>query len=63
MSWLYSEWTWTSVCMLLSMSLIYRFAMSREPVAWRASIAGGVASAVLALSFLILLLPRLDYKS
>lgn len=49
MSWLYSEWTWTSVCMLLSMSLIYRFAMSREPVAWRASIAGGVASAVLAL--------------
>ena len=49
LSWLYSEWTWTSVCMLLSMSLIYRFAMSREPVAWRASIAGGVASAVLAL--------------
>ena len=35
--WLYSEWTWTSVCMLLSMSLIYRFAMSREPVAWRAA--------------------------
>ena len=49
LSWLYSEWTWTSVCMLLAMSLIYRFAMSREPVAWRASIAGGVASAVLAL--------------
>jgi membrane protein len=49
LSWLYSEWTWTSVCMLLAMSLIYRFAMSREPVAWRASIVGGVASAVLAL--------------
>jgi len=49
LSWLYSEWTWTSVCMLLAMSLIYRFAMSREPVAWRASIAGGFASAVLAL--------------
>ncbi len=49
LSWLYSEWTWTSVCMLLAMSLIYRFAMSREPVAWRASIVGGLASAVLAL--------------
>jgi membrane protein len=49
LNWLYSEWTWTSICMLLAMSLIYRFAMSREPVAWRASIAGGVASAVLAL--------------
>lgn len=49
LSWLYSEWTWTSVCMLLAMSLIYRYAMSRDPVAWRASIAGGAASAVLAL--------------
>ena len=49
--WLFSEWTWTSVGLVLAMTLIYRFAMSREPVAWRASIAGGVASAVLGLLF------------
>ena len=44
-SWLFSEWTWTSVGLVLAMSLIYRYAMSREPVAWRASLAGGVAAA------------------
>lgn len=43
--WLYSEWTWTSVGLALALTLIYRFAMSREPVAWRASIAGGAAAA------------------
>ena len=50
-SWLFSEWTWTSICLVLAMTLIYRFAMAREPVAWRASLAGGVASAVLGLCF------------
>ncbi|HRD45853.1 MAG TPA: YihY/virulence factor BrkB family protein [Caulobacter sp.] len=50
-SWLFSEWTWTSVGLVLAMSLIYRYAMSREPVAWRASLAGGVAAAVLGLCF------------
>ncbi len=49
LGWLYSEWTWTSVGMVLAMTMVYRFAMAREPVAWRASIAGGAASAVLAL--------------
>jgi membrane protein len=48
-SWLYSEWTWASVGMTLGMSLIYRWAMSRRPVAWRASILGGAAAAVLCL--------------
>lgn len=47
--WLYSEWTWTSVGLGLALTLIYRFAMSREPVAWRASIAGGVAAALIGL--------------
>lgn len=42
--WLYSEWTWTSVGMALALTLIYRYAMSREPVAWRASFAGGIAA-------------------
>lgn len=48
-SWLYSEWTWTSASLTLAMSLIYRFAMSSSPVAWRASIAGGVCAAFMCL--------------
>lgn len=48
-SWLYSEWTWTSVGLTLALSLIYRFAMSSEPVAWRASILGGFVAAWLCL--------------
>lgn len=45
--WLYSEWTWASVGMTLGMALIYRWAMSREPVEWRASLLGGAAAAAL----------------
>ena len=45
--WLYSEWTWTSLGMTLAMTLIFRYAMSREAVAWRASIIGGAAAAAL----------------
>jgi membrane protein len=48
-SWLYSEWTWASVAMTLGMSLIYRWAMSRRPVDWRASLMGGLSAAVLCL--------------
>jgi membrane protein len=48
-SWLYSEWTWTSVGLTLALSLIYRFAMSSSPVAWRASIVGGLGAAFLCL--------------
>nr|WP_249778078.1 YihY/virulence factor BrkB family protein [Phenylobacterium glaciei] len=47
--WLFSEWTWASFGITLAMSLIYRFAMSSRPVAWRASITGGVAAALLCL--------------
>ena len=47
--WLFSEWTWATLGITLSMSLIYRFAMSSQPVRWLASIAGGVAAAVLCL--------------
>ena len=43
--WLYSEWTWASVGMTLAMSLVYRWAMSREPVDWRASLLGGASAA------------------
>lgn len=44
---LMSEWTWTSAGLLLGMTLIYRYAMSRDPVAWRASVIGGAAASVL----------------
>jgi membrane protein len=47
--WLYSEWTWASIGMTLGMALIYRWAMSREPVDWRASILGGATAAALCL--------------
>jgi membrane protein len=48
-SWLYSEWTWSSALMTLGMALIYRWAMSRRPVNWRASLMGGLSAAVLCL--------------
>jgi membrane protein len=48
-SWLLSEWTWTSAGLTLGLALIYRFAMSRRPVAWTASMLGGAAAAALCL--------------
>jgi len=48
-SWLLSEWTWASAGLTLGLALIYRFAMSRRPVVWRASVIGGAAAAVLCL--------------
>lgn len=48
-SWLYSEWTWSSAVLTLGMGLIYRWAMSRRPVDWRASLLGGATAAVLCL--------------
>jgi membrane protein len=41
-SWIQSEWTWASLGLMVGMTLIYRYAMSRAPVGWRASMAGGV---------------------
>jgi membrane protein len=43
--WLYSEWTWGSAGMMLGMTLIYRWAMSSEPVVWVASMLGAAAAA------------------
>jgi membrane protein len=45
--WLYSEWTWASAGMAFTMTLIYRWAMSRDPVDWRASVLGGLAASAL----------------
>ena len=47
--WLYSEWTWVSASLTLGLALIYRWAMSRRPVKWRASLLGGFSAAVLCL--------------
>jgi membrane protein len=48
--WFYSEWTWASLGVSLGMTLIYRFAMSTEPVDWRGAVVGGAAAAVLTLA-------------
>lgn len=48
-SWLLSEWTWASAAMSVGLSCVYRWAMSRRPVAWRASALGGATAAVLCL--------------
>ena len=47
--WFYSEWTWASIGLTLGLTLIYRYAMSRRPIAWRPSIAGGLMAAALSL--------------
>lgn len=47
--WLFSEWTWASLGVTVAMGLIYRYAMSRKPVAWTASMAGGAVAAGLCL--------------
>src|SRR5204862_4454221 len=46
-NWLFSEWTWTSIGLTFGLTLIYRYAMSREPVAWRASVMGGIVAALM----------------
>lgn len=48
-SWLFSEWTWASAGLSLGLTFIYRFAMSRRPVVWRASVLGGLVAAALCL--------------
>jgi membrane protein len=48
-SWLFSEWTWTSAALVVGLAFIYRFAMASRPVAWSASAAGGLAAAALCL--------------
>jgi membrane protein len=48
-SWIFSEWTWASIGMVMGLTLTYRFAMGSNPVPWRASVAGGVVASVLTL--------------
>lgn len=46
-SWIFSEWTWASLGLTFGLTLIYRYAMSRTPVGWRASIVGGGVAALM----------------
>jgi len=45
-----NEWTWAIVGLSIGLTLIYRYAMSSEPVSWRLSAVGGVAAAALSLA-------------
>ena len=46
-NWVFSEWTWASFGLTLGLMLIYRYAMSRTPVGWRASALGGAVAALM----------------
>lgn len=48
--WLFSEWTWASIGLVLGLTLLYRFAMSSRPVIWSASAVGGLMAAALSLA-------------
>jgi membrane protein len=48
-SWIFSEWTWSSIGLVLGLTLTYRYAMASKPVLWRACFAGGLTAAVLTL--------------
>ena len=48
-SWIFSEWTWASLGLIVGLALTYRFAMGSTPVPWRASVAGGVIASALVL--------------
>lgn len=48
-AWWASEWTWSSLGLTLGLTLVYRYAMSSKPVAWRGSLIGGAVAAALSL--------------
>jgi membrane protein len=46
-AWIFDEWTWASVGLVIGLTLTYRFAMGSNPAPWRASAAGGVTASAL----------------
>ena len=48
--WLLSEWIWASIGLTGGLTLLYRYAMSRERTPWKPSLIGGVAAALLSLA-------------
>ena len=49
-SWIFSEWAWASIGLVLGLSLIYRYAMASTPMPWRAAVAGAGTAAALTLT-------------
>jgi len=47
LNFMFSEWTWTSIGLTVGLSLIYRYAMSRDPIIWIASVLGGASAALM----------------
>ena len=46
---LLNEWTWASVGLSIGLTLVYRYAMSSDPVEWMPAVTGGIAAAALSL--------------
>jgi membrane protein len=49
LEWWASDWLWASIGLTLGLTLVYRYAMSSEPVDWRASAIGAAAATALSL--------------
>ena len=47
--WLFSEWIWAGLGLTGSLTLLYRYAMSKSRVAWMPAIVGGFGAGVLSL--------------
>lgn len=44
---LFSEWTWTCIGLVIGLSLVYRYAMCSRPVIWSGAILGAIGATVL----------------
>jgi membrane protein len=49
LEWWASDWLWAAIGLTLGLTLVYRYAMSSDPVAWRASAIGAGAATALSL--------------
>lgn len=47
--WIGSIWLWASLILPTGLTLLYHYAMSRDPVPWRASLSGGIVASALCL--------------
>ena len=48
--WLLGQWLWAGLGLTLGLTLVYRYVMSVRPLPWRASVAGGIAAALVSLT-------------
>lgn len=47
--WIGSVWVWACLILPTGLTLLYHYAMSRDPVPWRASLSGGIVASALCL--------------